>query len=782
MLVVTTGSNLVVAKSGDEATDPVTRVKVPDQPIQLVKPDADHRKLVLVEENIRFLHQIKAPLAIVAVVGKFHSGKSFLMNQLMGKGTGFGVGPSVQPMTMGIWMWGKPAKMKTADGEEISVIFLDTEGFAANNVSENYDAKVFAVATLLSSHLLYNSVKIIDQVDIDYLELLSRRTQLFALKSQMSKAKWIADFNEDLLTFPPLTWIVQDFFQDVLDGESPRDWLHRLMSSHVRENEGYEISILDIFKNVDCHTLFLPATKKVLLNDLSKATESDLTEEYVQERDELIGKLKKQLKAKSKRNKNISGVEVAHLLHVLTTAANEGSLADVPSRWESFVERLQLTATEDCLKFYDDEMHAFIYELHGNQAIKLSTFEDWHVVTLTKSTELMKHLLQGLDDTLRTGLNQLKHRIDLAHERTMDLNEKKIRLRISQIKDSGSIDAEEQFGKLKFPVATSVFMRHVRVFKSRIQEEARIELEKLLEQNETSTQLAAVEKLVDLIADSYQLRNNKAIEAVFENSINESIEKFRLVANTDWDKSMPQRPHVLDKIIQQAELEATGLFSSKVVEFKHEAQYLSSESLLKEQLGKSAAKVKQENSDIAGRYMKQVALRLSEQFALNTGSDRIPLPAFGDALDRGLKAEVDRTLRTFDDEVGEFAEYEPYALAQVSLKTKIADVCDMRRKENLDAFTKVVKKPLEMAKKMIILSHDRYTTVFRYRQFIRKLCLINLDDGQPKAWPVDLKIEIIDNFVNNDEELTEIMSKKQGLWSSVVGFFEWLFWFFGFIE
>lgn len=33
-------------------------------------------------------------------------------------------------------------------------------GFAANNVTESYDAKIFSVATLLSSYLLYNSVKV----------------------------------------------------------------------------------------------------------------------------------------------------------------------------------------------------------------------------------------------------------------------------------------------------------------------------------------------------------------------------------------------------------------------------------------------------------------------------------------------------------------------------------------------------------------------------------------------------------------------------------------------
>ena len=81
---------------------------LPDRPIQLVRPDPNHhKKLEVIEENMRHLHYITNGVAVVAVVGKFHSGKSFLLNQLMGKYDGFGIGPTVRPHTMGIWMWGK---------------------------------------------------------------------------------------------------------------------------------------------------------------------------------------------------------------------------------------------------------------------------------------------------------------------------------------------------------------------------------------------------------------------------------------------------------------------------------------------------------------------------------------------------------------------------------------------------------------------------------------------------------------------------------------------------
>lgn len=79
----------------------------PDAPLQLVRPDHQHKKLVIVEENLKLLQAISKPVSTVSVVGKFHSGKSFLMNQLMAKSGGFGIGSQVTPETMGIWVWGR---------------------------------------------------------------------------------------------------------------------------------------------------------------------------------------------------------------------------------------------------------------------------------------------------------------------------------------------------------------------------------------------------------------------------------------------------------------------------------------------------------------------------------------------------------------------------------------------------------------------------------------------------------------------------------------------------
>lgn len=795
----------------------------PDEPIQLVKPDESHKKLVLVEGNLEYLKRIPAPVAIVAVVGKFHSGKSFLMNQLMAKRIGFGIGPSVQPTTMGIWMWGRvshtlercndtmntnvddkieqPASMKINGSEEASVIFLDTEGFAANNVSENYDAKVFAVATMLSSHLLYNSVKIVDQSDIDYLELLARRTQLFALRSQMSRSKWLNDFNQDLLSFPPLTWIVQDFFQDIESGLSPQEWLHKLMTTHTRENESYEISILDIFKSVDCHTLFIPATKRSLLNNLSKASEADLTAEYKEERDALIQKLRKQITPKKKQNRYISGTELGHLMRILVSAANEGSLADVPSRWDAFVERLQLTAVEDCHKFYEEEISSFITTYGPDTPVRPAKLSEMHTQMSSKSLELLKHLLQGLDDALESGIEKLKNKLSLSYDRTKDLNDKKIRLEQNEIQNSAEIKMEEELNKLLYPMPSLDLQKEIKIVSTMIEDNLYSRCSYFLENDETVAFVSSVLKSLQKVVDSIIFRNSEGIREYFSTCITDAIEKYRLVVHSNWEMSRPQAPNILQRMKDSAKSDSEQLFIQKTKKYELESFYGPSFSHLREKLREEDAAVDLENSELAKRYVKKHAETGLEQLRDRTGPGILSLPVFDTDLEKVLDAEIQRALERFEESMSDFIVYSCYSPILDEFKSEIRKLVDTRRQENIEAFTREVHKPLDAAKKIILLSASKYSTVFSLKQFvsmtlvhlvhqlkylfspqIRQVCLIHLDDGKPRNWPQELKLQIINNFMNASPELSDLIKSRDGIWSSVMGFIEWILWMIGMIS
>jgi Guanylate-binding protein, N-terminal domain len=151
-----------------------------------------------------------AELVVVGCVGPARSGKSFLLNQLISGAShteGFEVGPLVSPTTKGIWVLREPLLLREATLTQPAryLMLVDTEGFYARDVSEEYDAKIFSVATLLSSVLVYNSVKTIDQAAIEYLELLARRTQLFRLKTELHFSDQPASA---LLNFPALLYVL----------------------------------------------------------------------------------------------------------------------------------------------------------------------------------------------------------------------------------------------------------------------------------------------------------------------------------------------------------------------------------------------------------------------------------------------------------------------------------------------------------------------------------------------------------------------------------------------
>lgn len=59
---------------------------------------------------------------------------------------------------------------------------------------------------------------------------------------------------------------------------------------------------------------------------------------------------------------------------------------------------------------------------------------------------------------------------------------------------------------------------------------------------------------------------------------------------------------------------------------------------------------------------------------------------------------------------------------------------------------------------------------------MRQVCLLNLDEGKAKNWDDSLKGKIVDKFIRDSHELQTLIKSKEGLWSSVKGFFQWVYW------
>merc|ERR1719401_1146173 len=144
---------------------------------------------------------------------------------------------------------------------------MDSEGFFGPAVGETYDAKIFTIASLLGAHLVYNTVKIIDQQAVNLLEMLARRAQLFRTRSSAEAAHVDTPEFLSVRSFPPLTWVVEDFVQELPEEHRHADgatsWLRSYLanvsetSAPGSEEQEDKHFLSKLYSDLRVHTLFL---------------------------------------------------------------------------------------------------------------------------------------------------------------------------------------------------------------------------------------------------------------------------------------------------------------------------------------------------------------------------------------------------------------------------------------------------------------------------------------------------------------------------------------------
>ncbi|MEE6512896.1 hypothetical protein FKM82_020214 [Ascaphus truei] len=150
------------------------------------------------------LSKITQPVVVVAIVGLYRTGKSYLMNKLAGVNKGFELGATIQSHTKGIWMWCVPHPVK----KDHTLVLLDTEGLGdVEKGDTKNDTMIFCLAVLLSSALVYNSKGTIDNDAIQKLHYVKELSDRIKVKSSDNEDDE-AEFSRH---FPIFIWTVRDF-------------------------------------------------------------------------------------------------------------------------------------------------------------------------------------------------------------------------------------------------------------------------------------------------------------------------------------------------------------------------------------------------------------------------------------------------------------------------------------------------------------------------------------------------------------------------------------------
>lgn len=324
------------------------------QAFPIVEPDPGHTKLRLSREGLEAIERIKSPIAAVAVIGPYRSGKSFLLNQLLSLSCneGFGVGHMRDTKTKGIWVWGIPIEMEV-NGAKVSVLYLDTEGFESIGKSNVYDDRIFALATVMSSVLLYNLPETVREADISRLSFAVELAEEF-----YGRVK-----GQDVAFEPAkLLWLIQ---RDFLQGKSVQQMVNEALQRVPNFNGDKDIdqvnqireSLAIMGNNSTAFSLPQPHLQRTKLCELN---DNDLDQGYVRKREQLKDVVSSLVRPKIVQGKTLNGKEFVSFLEQIIEALNKG---EIPSTG-SLVEVFNKGILERCLKLYTERMSRLTLPLH----------------------------------------------------------------------------------------------------------------------------------------------------------------------------------------------------------------------------------------------------------------------------------------------------------------------------------------------------------------------------------------------------------------------------------
>jgi hypothetical protein len=400
----------------------------------------------VVKEGLAKLQEHPVGIAFLSVVGPYHSGKSFLLNSLLKDMRAFIVGRMTTAETMGIWLC--RTSLKGADGSEVWL--MDSEGFFGPGIEESYDAKVFTVASLLGSHLVYNTVKIIDQQAVNLLEVLMTQAQLFNARSTVRATVAVPEFLKKE-SFPPLTWVVEDFVQELpaaFKQEGPFGYLTTYLQGSsegggsnlgFRGNETHETIITKTFRDVKVAHLFLPATTRAQLQDLSRLEWSELTQEYRSEVDALRDHVLGNVKARQLGGQAATGPALAQALRFTVQALQQGMFHELPSLWTSW--KLEVAAMS--LTDADEWFAALLQDVdRGENPIQVATFNGLVEDAREQATKFYRNLIH--DFNVKPQMGELRNRMERHFDRKLQTYHERTRRWVTELITT----ARDNFGKI----------------------------------------------------------------------------------------------------------------------------------------------------------------------------------------------------------------------------------------------------------------------------------------------------------------------------------------------
>ena len=348
--------------------------KYKEEPLLLLSYYEGSREFKISEEGKVFLSSLDSPIAIVGVAGMYRTGKSYLLNRvLLNRKGGFGVGPTVNPCTKGIWIWGSPIKGRTFDGKNCNVIILDTEGIGALDQDSDHDSRIFSLTVLIVSCFIYNSVGSIDEEALNNLSLVVNLTKHIQIKSKNNEEVGTEEYAP---YFPSFVWVVRDFALKLVDNEgetlTPKEYLEKALNTQkgfsdlAEEKNRIRRLLKEFFKDRDCCTLVRPISNEAHLNALEDVKDSEIRPEFIEQTNILRSKVLNSVKPKTLNSRLLNGEMLVALIESYVIAVNKGAVPNIENAWNYICKNECSRALEEAQELYNGKIKELLADNFPN--------------------------------------------------------------------------------------------------------------------------------------------------------------------------------------------------------------------------------------------------------------------------------------------------------------------------------------------------------------------------------------------------------------------------------
>ncbi|XP_032970701.1 guanylate-binding protein 6-like isoform X1 [Rhinolophus ferrumequinum] len=329
-------------------------------PICLV--ENNNEQLSVNQKALQILDKISQPVVVVAIVGLYRTGKSYLMNRLAGQNHGFSLGSTVQSETKGIWMWCVPHPSKPNH----TLVLLDTEGLGdVEKGDPKNDSWIFALAVLLSSSFVYNSMSTINHQALEQLQYVTELTELIRAKSSPSPEE-VEDSSEFVSFFPDFIWTVRDFTLELkLNGRpiTEDEYLENALKLVPGRNPKVQMSnlprecIRHFFPKRKCFVFDRPTNDKELLANIENVTETQLDPKFQEQIKNFCSYVFSQARTKTLREGiMVTGKRLGTLVVTYVDAINSGAVPCLENAVTTLAQLENSAAVQKAADHYSEQM------------------------------------------------------------------------------------------------------------------------------------------------------------------------------------------------------------------------------------------------------------------------------------------------------------------------------------------------------------------------------------------------------------------------------------------